>query len=315
MNTLEAISRGLGIRIYDLFATSKPLKTVRFRSTKKSPIHDNILARISLLLEDYIFLENEIEDRLFFNLSQIQNNFKEKNPVEVAKSCRKILGMNETDPVFNISHIFEKVGVKIIFITINSDKIFGLSVGEEDGGPAVIVNDWDRITSERKIFTAFHELGHLILHPDAYNVEITKENEDEEKEADLFASHFLMPQEGFEKIWDETYGLSLIDRVFTIKFRYRVSYQAVLHRLIETGFANSSIKEHFQKLYELKYNKPLKPKQEPMGLNQKIFIDNRFHRLIRKAIEQDKISLSRGAEILNIKIGEMQEYVKNWLVV
>jgi Zn-dependent peptidase ImmA (M78 family)/DNA-binding XRE family transcriptional regulator len=313
MNTLEAISKGLEIRLYDLIVYSKPLKTVRFRSTQKTRSPENILTRIGLLLEDYSYLEDVLDDKLTFELNQIHNILKDRTPIEIAAYYRKKLGLNSTEPVYDISNIFEKAGVKILFITIKSDGIFGLSVGKEDGGSAVIVNDWDRITVERKIFTAFHELGHLILHPDAYDVTIIDENEKEEKEADLFASHFLMPQEGFIKEWDETYGLSLIERVFVLKNIYRVSYQSVLHRLIESGITDSSIKNQFQKLYQLHYHKILKPKQEPLGLKNIIFIDNRFRRLIRKAIEKDEISLSRGAEMLNLKIGEMQELVNSWI--
>lgn len=45
-----------------------------------------------------------------------------------------------------------------------SDDFFGLSIGPADGGPAVVVNVWDGISVERWIFTAAHELGHLVLH-------------------------------------------------------------------------------------------------------------------------------------------------------
>ena len=56
-----------------------------------------------------------------------------------------------------------------------------------------MVNVRERIPVERRIFSAAHELGHLILHLNAYDVSKEVENEKEETDANLFAAHFLMP--------------------------------------------------------------------------------------------------------------------------
>ena len=42
------------------------------------------------------------------------------------------------------------------------------------------------------------------------------------------------------------------------------------------------------------------------------FYEDRFSRLTRKAVVEDKISLSRGAEILRISVEEMQDLLSNW---
>jgi Zn-dependent peptidase ImmA (M78 family) len=111
-------------------------------------------------------------------------------------------------------------------------------VAPGNGGPAVVVNTWDRISVERWIFTAAHELGHILLHREAYHRSMANEEEQEEKEADRFASHFLMPEESFESEWAQTRGLPLIARVLIVKRIYRVSYKTVLYRLHEHGERN-----------------------------------------------------------------------------
>jgi Zn-dependent peptidase ImmA (M78 family) len=93
------------------------------------------------------------------------------------------------------------------------------------------VNTWDRISVERWIFTAAHELGHLLLHLDAYQVDKLEEDVGEEKEADIFAAHFLMPDHVFKKELAEASGLSWYDRVFKLKRLFRVSYRSVLYRI------------------------------------------------------------------------------------
>src|SRR4029079_8029249 len=98
----------------------------------------------------------------------------------------------------------------------------------------IAVNTWDRISVERWIFTGAHELGHLVLHLGDYEVDRKEEEARQEREANLFASHFLMPPEVFRKEWSETYGMSFVARVFKVKRMFRVSYRTVLFRLAET---------------------------------------------------------------------------------
>jgi Zn-dependent peptidase ImmA (M78 family) len=123
------------------------------------------------------------------------------------------MGIEPGESIRDLCGLLESSGIKVYPIRIASNDFFGLSVAPQDGGPAVVVNIWERISVERWIFSAVHELGHLLLHLDSFNVELEKENPEEEKEADLFAAHFLMPEEVFIKEWEEAKGLSLFDRV------------------------------------------------------------------------------------------------------
>jgi Zn-dependent peptidase ImmA (M78 family) len=170
------------------------------------------------------------------------------------------------------------------------------------------------------IFSAAHELGHILLHKQAFDVAKTKENSDEEIEANVFAGHLLMPNAGFDKEWSEALGTHWVDRVFKIKKIFHVSYKTVLMRLIENGHVDNSIWQKFYSAYLRRYNKKLLFREEPLpmrsgepySLDAYDFYEERFGRLVRRAIEEEKISLSRGAEMLRIKIGEMQERLKDW---
>lgn len=56
----------------------------------------------------------------------------------------------------------------------------------------------------RQLFTIAHELGHIVLHKDKGNIVDYRINENTfnpiEKEADIFASEILMPEEEFRKV-------------------------------------------------------------------------------------------------------------------
>lgn len=56
----------------------------------------------------------------------------------------------------------------------------------------------ERISIERQIFTTAHELGHLLIHLANYDGKAHSEDKALEREADLFAGYFLMPEQGFD---------------------------------------------------------------------------------------------------------------------
>lgn len=144
-----------------------------------------------------------------------------------------------------------------------TEAFFGLSVGPDCGGPLVVVNIWDRISVERWIFTAAHELGHLLLHLDSYDVHKRAENDAEEQEANAFASYFLMPQQGSEKEWQDTRGLPFGDRILKVKRMFRVSHKTVLYRVVETMNLDDNVWRKFQVEYSRRYGKTLKKADEP----------------------------------------------------
>jgi Zn-dependent peptidase ImmA (M78 family) len=320
MRTVQAIAKALGVKLQDIFLPALELKTVRFRSAKRMQNRENIMANVARWLSDFNYLEKTLNKRALFSLKKVRPQCSKEQIIETASLCRKKLGLKSDEPIHDICGLLEHAGVKVLSVPMASDSFFGLSVGEKDGGPAIAVNVWERISVERRIFSAAHELGHLMLHLDAYDATKTDENKEEEHEAGRFAGHFLMPDEGFRKEWNDTSGLYLVDRVFKVKRIFHVSYKTVLYRMIEHNVVDSSIWMRFQRAYQLKFNRKLPFKEEPMaldptepfGLQRFDFVEDRFSRLIREAVEKDKISLSRGAEMLGIGIEEMQDLLQNW---
>ncbi len=320
MRTIQAVARALDVKVLMLFQPVRELRTIRFRSAKKMRNRENILAEVARWLDDFNFLEKTMNKQIPFSLKEVRTQCSSDRLAEAAGLCREKLGLKPDEPIYDICGLLEKAGVKVFPIPMASDGFFGLSVREEDGGPGVVVNIWERISVERRIFSAAHELGHLMLHPEAYDVSMIEENKEEEREADRFAGHFLMPNEGFWKEWNEASGLHFVDRVFKVKRIFRVSYKTVLSRLLEDKAVDSNIWRKFNTAYHKRFNRKLSFKEEPMGIDSAEpfgmmrfdFYEDRFSRLAREALEEDKISISRGAEILRIGIEEMQELLQNW---
>jgi Zn-dependent peptidase ImmA (M78 family) len=215
--------------------------------------------------------------------------------------------------------LLESCGIKILALPYSSDAFNGLSVGEDDKGPAIIINTWERISIERQIFSTAHELGHLLMHLSDYDGKARSEDKTQERDANLFAGYFIMPEQGFDSEWAETAGMPFVERVMKVKSIFKVSYKTVLYRLKQKGIVDDMIWLRFQKLFEAKYDKKLSYKEEPFpersepfGLKPFDFYADRLSRLVRKAVEEEKISISRAAEILDVSSEHMLERIAEW---
>jgi len=328
VSTLQNIASGVNVKLQDLLTPVRTLEKVRFRASKKMNSRDNVLIEVARWLDDFNDLEGmlkESSDNIFkdiiVELSSMSQGIERAK--YAAKKAREELGLSEKELIRDIAGLLEDAGIKLYPLIRVSDDFFGLSVAADDGGPAIIVNVWDRISVERRIFSAAHELGHLLLHFDTYDITVSSEDVGQEKEADIFASYFLMPDEVFMGEWIGAAGLPLVQRVFKVKHIFRVSYKTVLYRLSES---NPSIWGKFYGSYKSQTGKSLGPKDEPEALlsevlrsrepdslSQSYFMEDRLYRLVRKAIEDEEITMSRGAEILRLDITTMRDIVSSWV--
>jgi Zn-dependent peptidase ImmA (M78 family)/DNA-binding XRE family transcriptional regulator len=337
VRNLEAIAGALQIPVRKLLEPAVELNNVRFRSYKKLRTRSQILTDVGRWLADYNGLEELLDSHRPFRLQGVaaQTGAGEDRAVAVARAARAVLGLTEYEPVRDICGLLDSAGVKVFPLAVASDGFFGLSVGPSDGGPAVVVNTWERISVERWIFSAAHELGHLLLHLDDYGKDAAEEDDAHEREADAFAAEFLMPDAVFRREWAETYGLPLVARVIKVKRIFRVSYRTVLYRLAPDyrGWA-PNIWVHFRTDYKRATGQSLSKTDEPAAiadsefktaapevlrgrepdhLSAGDFREDRLAGLVRRATEAGEISLGRGAEILGISLKDMRALSASWV--
>ena len=347
--TLQNIANALNTDIGTLLTPVREMSSVRFRSHKKMNKRSVILANVANWLDNYTFVEELIQEskKPFLFQSIIDNStdsgktdtssedFAKGLAIEVRRKLHdeKHLGKKD-EPINNICGLLEVSGIKVYTLDVSTDSFFGLSVGFEDGGPAIVVNDWDRISVERKIFTAAHELGHLLMHSNSYNPNNEDFDPTEERGATVFAGYFLMPEKAFNHRLDEYRGLSFYDMVIKLKRHFKVSYQTILVRLSNDKDHWYELMEDFSAAYEQKTGKKLtrkdeaepllskddfkakkpvpKKAQEPVNLDDYDFDETRLDKLVRESLLNDKISLSRASEILNIELSEMKSRLNSW---
>lgn len=326
---LSDLAAALEVAIGELVTPVRALESVRFRAKAQVHGREQILAVVSKWLDGYSWLEGELNDRPAFGLEGASASGG--TPTEIARAVRPAVGLLAGEPVRNISRLLDEYGVKLLLLETMRDSFFGLSVGECDGGPAVVVNTWGRISVERWIFTAAHELGHLLLHPAEYRRDETEMRAEPEREADAFASEFLMPEAAFSVEWNASSGHSLLVRVLKVKRIFRVSYMTVLRRLVETGRESADVWRAFQRQHRERFGRTLRKIEEPAAieksefawdwrrsgepasLSEHDFVEDRLSRLVRRALEDERISLGRAAEILGVTRDEMRKLAREWV--
>lgn len=335
--TLRALASALDSPLRDLVSPTLELRHVRFRSLGRLNSREQILEKVSRWLRDFSELEDTLGDHVVYKLADFEAPHGKASLDRArlaAERARLALGLKPKEPVRDICGLLEARGIKVYSVKLASDGFFGLSVGADDGGPAVVVNTWERISVERWIFTAAHELGHLVLHQADYDASEVEEQQDHEQEANVFASHFLMPEGVFWKEWNETAGLPFVDRVLKVKRIFRVSYKTVLYRASEQAPKDVNVWQMFQTDYKRRHGRSLLRVEEPEGvadsayrasfpessragepdvLSPKDFLGDRLSRLVRQGVEAGVVSLARGAEVLRIPLVEMRALAASWV--
>lgn len=190
-----------------------------FRAMKKmtSAQRDMALGQGALALS----LDRFIQSRFEIPRTALPDLSREATPEAAALALRRILGLGEL-PIRNMVHLLEANGVRVFSLAVDAIEVdaFSLWKGET---PFVFLNTLK--SSEHGRFDAAHELGHLVLHRHA-----APKGLDAERQANAFASAFLMPRGSV---------LSLAPRFVTLpvlvqlKRHWIVSVAALNYRLHE----------------------------------------------------------------------------------
>lgn len=338
VDSLMQIASALDVRLEELLTPVRTLTAVRFRAQKKMTTRGELLADVARWLDDYNEIEALLEAKEKFAFAGVRKKVEgmphgEARARKAAEFARQAVKLTDRDVIRDICGMLEENGAKVFTPKLASEGFFGLSVAAIDGGPAVVVNVWERLSVERWIFTAAHELGHLILHLDAYDVTKTEEDPTQEKEADMFASYFLMPDALFDREFNEARGLPLVKLVFKLKRIFRMSWKSVLYRIASKSPDGGKLWPRFQWEYKQLTGRTLGKADEPDGLvaedfrgqpSAKVadepehlveddFVEDRLSRLVRKAVETEEITLSRAAEMLRVDIAKMRDIANSWV--
>ncbi|QDT43451.1 Helix-turn-helix domain protein [Gimesia alba] len=187
---------------------SLPIKTL-------SMIHDriNVLGiGVSRLLNNVQFESSATIEQL-----DIDEYGDPENIANIVRSMwRKPFG-----PIESLVALIENAGGIVVPLNFETDKLSAVSLWPRKSPPLFFINTLQ--PADRWRFTLAHELGHIIMH--------RVPTPDVEKEADRFASEFLMPS---DQIVESLSGLTLA-KAARMKQTWRVSMQALVMKARDVG--------------------------------------------------------------------------------
>lgn len=258
-----------------------------FRSYKSmsSALKDAALSAgtIGFMLSDWV------EKR--FNIPGVQiSNLSLYEPEVAARILREEWSLGEK-PISNMIHLLESKGIQIFSLTENTIKVNAYSLWRK-GKPYMFLNTFKSAESSR--FDAAHELGHLVLHqPNKHS------KRDPEKEADCFASSFLMPSDDVKAILPHANGLR---QLIEAKKRWRVSLEALIYRMHKLNLLTDwTYRKFCIEIAKNRYNK-----QEPCPIEREKSL---VWPKILRVLWGEKITVNYIAEELSLPISEIDNLI------
>ena len=161
-----------------------------------------------------------VEERFSLPKSNLLDLGYETNPEMAARSLRQYWGLGEK-PIGSMIRLLETQGVRVLSLSEDTASVDAFSFWR-GSVPYVFLNTYK--TAERSMLDAAHELGHLVLHAHGG----VRSSREAEREANMFASSFLMPR---DDVRSRMPRFIKIETVLRAKRRWRVSAMAMTYRL------------------------------------------------------------------------------------
>lgn len=143
--------------------------------------------------------------------------FDDHGPRTAAMSLRSMWGLG-TKPLPNLVQLCESRGVRVYTLPPFADAVDAYSIWRDDIPYVFLAR---RKAPERIRFDLAHELGHLVLHATE-----PAETAAHEREADAFASEFLMPDASLDEY---VHFNASVDELLKIRSYFKVSAMALAY--------------------------------------------------------------------------------------
>lgn len=200
-------------------------KAVSFRSLKKMSAAERnaSLAAGSIGIALYEW----IDERFNLPMPDLIDLSKERDRPEIAARLLRQHWSLGDRPIGSLLKLYESKGIRVLSLSENTPNVDAYSFWHADR-PYMFLNQLK--TAERSNFDSAHELAHLVLHFHAARE--SAPIADAEKQADQFASAFLMPEADVKNAVGHAYSAS---QIIKSKVRWKVSAMALATRLHNLG--------------------------------------------------------------------------------
>jgi len=294
---LIKLAEVLGVKVDYFFRPfTVALSSIEFR--KKARMSEKTRKAIQQQVIDHVERYFEIEEIL--GIAQKQSMIRRpeiirtrEDVISLVQTIRKDWDLGE-DGIIDVLGLLENKGIKVIeFDAVNDfDGMSGI-VGDD----IIIVLNANIQPTERKRFTALHELGHLIMHFDD-----SVDEKQKEKLCHTFASEFLIPNRVFKEILGDITKSPLNILYFAdIQHNFGISIDALVRKAEE----ESMITGNRYKSYHIRKNTNAGFKDFVETSRVEPEEPHKFMALVYDAYSKSIISASKAATLLNISVNKV----------
>ena len=290
-DTLEKLSKELDFPVQFFFGDDIQginCDGVSFRSLSRLTIKDKEASLASSELG--VMFSDWVANR--FNLPEldIPDLSADYTPESASLALREYWGLGQR-PVNDIIKLLESKGVRILSLKEDIKTVDAFCFWRQKT-PYIFLNSFK--TVERSRFDAAHELGHLVMHVGGR----LSHGKAIEREADIFASCFLMPE---SDIRARIANNPTINYLITNKVRWKTSLSSLCYRLHKLDI----LTDWQYRNYCIEINQRFK-NTEPNSVET---ISSSLWDMVFKELWSKKITKATISKELNIPLDELEKLV------
>ncbi|MCO6414074.1 MAG: ImmA/IrrE family metallo-endopeptidase [Thiogranum sp.] len=216
-----------------------------------------------------------------FNLPQPDLlDLRDEDPGSAAIALRRHWGIG-SKPIPHLLKLLEAKGVRVFALAESNKNVDAFSCWR-NGVPYVFLNTFK--SAERSRFDTAHEIGHLVLH-----LHGGTSGREVEREADQFASAFLIPRDDFVANVPMVHSL---EQLMAHKGRWGVSVAALARTAFEAGVLSDW---HYRELCkQISYRGYRTQEPLPMKREESVLWKKVFEELWKERLTKDHIAVQLG---------------------
>lgn len=247
-HTLLAIADACDVPIDFFYKKRMSIGYLEFRFKTGTPVKKRqaIKAQVVAAVQDYMEKYFNIPDQTVFS-NPLQGIIVSNYPdIECATRILRQKWNIGLQPIVSVYELLQNYGINIVEVDIEDSGIIGVSTYVNGTIPIVVINSRNNNTTERKRFTALHELAHLLLQFNIISDEafscylqrvpisqykVTLKLPDVERLCECFACSMLLPEDCVIRRFGKNRINIMMEELINVRQLYGISIAAIIHRL------------------------------------------------------------------------------------
>lgn len=219
------------------------------KKTNSEVVYLNVASKVISYLESFLNVPpNKLLDLRQKISKMLFDEITNEKIEEIATLSRKFLDIQSDNG--NLLLSLEKAGIYVLEKNVGG-KADAYSAWSTQDVPIIVLGI--KKSAVRRNFDLAHELGHLLLHPHVdFSLLEKNERQQVEREADYFASCFLLPSHIIQEDLEKIKKISNPDSYIPLKAKYNVSIQALEMRAYKLGFLTPKQHSYFYRQISIK---------------------------------------------------------------